>query len=167
MSDNIAVMPGPGQVDLPLLRSVASEFGWTVKIAHGPREITAVDVRKRASVVLFHRETFGSGYSWGETIHRLKQELPAARLIACHGFAESVDWPALSEAGAFHSLWLPMKESEVRRSLGFVWEVNRRSRESASDLREPVPIPNDDAMRFNRASDFRARDVRSMVGAAV
>jgi hypothetical protein len=26
----------------------------------------------------------------------------------------------------FHSLWLPLKEDEVRRSLGFVWEAEKR-----------------------------------------
>jgi hypothetical protein len=114
--------------------------------------------------VLFHRDTFGSGYSWFETIRRLKLELPEVRLVACHGFAESIDWPALSEAGAFHSLWLPLKESEVRRSLGFVWEAERRSLESAREPIEAIPMRSHDATHFSR--EFRALHVRSRVSAA-
>jgi hypothetical protein len=47
-------------------------------------------------------------------------------VIACHGFAESIDWPELCDAGAFHTLWLPLKENEVRQSLGFVWGSEKR-----------------------------------------
>jgi hypothetical protein len=46
--------------------------------------------------------------------------------VVCHGFSEPIDWPALRDAGAFDALWLPLKEDEVRRSLGFVWEAEKR-----------------------------------------
>ena len=100
MSDRIVVMPGPGRVDLPVLHTVACEFGWVVELAqHGLCEVTAAQAYgRRTSAVLFHRNTFGAGYSWPETIQRLKLALPEVRLVACRGFAESIDWPVLSEA---------------------------------------------------------------------
>jgi hypothetical protein len=65
----------------------------------------------------------------------LKEGLPGIPLIACPEFRDRIDWPELSEAGAFHSLWLPMKEEEVRRSFGFVAEAARRRQRGAAELR--------------------------------
>src|ERR1019366_6736360 len=76
--------------------------------------------------VLFGKEALGPGYSRLETIRLLRLALPKARLVVCHGFSETIDWPELSDAGAFHELWLPLRENEVRLCLGFLREAERR-----------------------------------------
>jgi len=58
--------------------------------------------------------------------------LPEARLVACHGLAESIDWPELCDAGAFHALGLPLNEDEVRSSLGFIAQSLMRHEDSVS-----------------------------------
>jgi hypothetical protein len=122
MTDNIIVMPGQASFDFGAVQSVAGEFGWTVGIADDLREVAAAHAYLRTSAVLFHREAFGSN-SWFDAVRLLKSVLPDVRPVVCHGFSESIDWPALCDAGAFHSLWLPLKENEVRRSFGFLWEA--------------------------------------------
>jgi len=120
MTGNIIVMPGSARLDLPTLQAVAGDFGWTVKVAGGMPQ--AADVQ----AVLFYRDALGSGCSWLDAVRRLRLALPEARLVACHGLAESIDWPELCEAGAFHALGLPLNENEVRKSLGFIAQALKR-----------------------------------------
>jgi len=120
MSDKIVVMPGSARLDLRALQAAADEFGWTVKVAGDLREISS------AQAVLFYRDALGPGSSWVDAIRRLRLALPEARLIACHGFAETIDWPELCDAGAFHVLGLPLQANEVRRSLGFISQAQKR-----------------------------------------
>jgi len=125
MINNIVVMPGPACFDLVTLQSVAKEFGWAVEVAEDLREVAAAQANRRTIAVLFHREAFGY-CSWIDAVQRLKFALPEARAVAFHGFAEPIDWPGLCDAGAFHALWLPLKEDDVRQSFGFVWEAEQR-----------------------------------------
>lgn len=120
MSGNIIVMPGSARLDLQALQAVAGEFGWGVKVAGDLSEAAS------AQTVLFHRDALGPGCSWLDAVRRLKLALPDARLVACHGFSESLDWPELCDAGAFHALGLPLRANEVRKSLGFISEAQKR-----------------------------------------
>ena len=52
--------------------------------------------------------------------------MPGVRLVPCHRFSEFTDWDELRDAGAFHALWLPWGENELRQCLGFVWEAEKR-----------------------------------------
>jgi len=70
--------------------------------------------------VLFYRDAFGPDCSWTEAIRQLRMALPGTRVVPCLGFSESTEWQELSDAGAFHALWLPLKENEVRQSFGFL-----------------------------------------------
>jgi hypothetical protein len=126
MTDNIIVMPGSTRPDLQALKAVAGEFGWGVDIAHDLGEIAGAQADRKTVAAFVHRDFLGREYSWVEAIRRLKLTLPGIRVIACHGFAESIDWPELCDAGAFHALWFPLKENEVRQSLGFVWGAEKR-----------------------------------------
>lgn len=114
MAENIIVMPGSARLDLQALQAVAGEFGWAVKVVGDLRDAAS------ARTVLFYRDALGPGCSWLDAVRRLKGALPGVRLIACHGLAESIDWPELCEAGAFHALGLPLSANEVRKSLGFI-----------------------------------------------
>jgi len=125
MTDNILVMPGPAILDLTSINNIAEELGWKIRIAEGLGEVAAVTPRSVAAV-LFHRDAFGSAYSWRDAVRFLKVMLPGVPLVVMRGFSEAVDWPELSDEGAFHSLWLPLKESEVRQSLGFLSNADRR-----------------------------------------
>jgi hypothetical protein len=120
MTGNIIVMPGSARLDLHALQAVAGEFGWAVKLAGDMRDAAA------AQAVLFYRDALGPGCSWVDAVRRLRLALPEARLVACHGLAESIDWPELCDAGAFHALGLPLNENEVRRSLGFIAQALTR-----------------------------------------
>jgi hypothetical protein len=114
MAENIIVMPGSARLDLQALQAVAGEFGWAVSVVGDLREAVS------ARTVLFYRDALGPGCSWLDAVRRLKRALPGVRLIACHGLAESIDWPELCDAGAFHALGLPLRANEVRKSLGFI-----------------------------------------------
>jgi DNA-binding NtrC family response regulator len=120
MTGNLIVMPGSANLDLRALQAAAMEFGWTVRFVH--------DLSKAASgrAVLFYRDALGPGCSWLDAVRQLKLALPEARLIVCHGLAEAIDWPELCDAGAFHALGLPLSVNEVRKSLGFVLEAEKR-----------------------------------------
>lgn len=122
MSANLIVMPGSAWLDLQALQTVAGEFGWAVTTSNDLRDAAS------AQAVLFHRDALGSGCSWLEAVRQLRLALPEARLIACHGFAEAIDWPELCDAGAFHARGLPLRASEIRRSLGFISEAEKRRR---------------------------------------
>ncbi len=57
----------------------------------------------------------------------IEARAPGARPVLCHGFADNIDWPNAAKAGAFHSLLLPFRLSEVRHSLGFIWGARKCS----------------------------------------
>jgi hypothetical protein len=114
MAGNIIVMPGSARLDLQALQAVAGEFGWAVRVAKDLREAGS------AQTVLFYRDALGPGCSWLDAVRQLRLALPGARLVACHGLWESIDWPELCDAGAFHALGLPLRANEVRKSLGFI-----------------------------------------------
>lgn len=91
-----------------------------MQIAHSVRDATS------AQAVLFHRDALGPECTWIEAVRKLKLTLPEARLIACHEFSEEINWPELSEAGAFHALGVPLRTNEVRQSLGFLSAAENR-----------------------------------------
>jgi hypothetical protein len=126
MAATILVMPGSARLDLRALRAVAREFGWAVQVAGDLRTAAETQADEKSDAVLFHRDAPGAGCSWLDAVRLLRLTLPEARLIACHGFAESINWPELCDAGAFHALGLPLNENEVRKSLGFLAQAVKR-----------------------------------------
>jgi hypothetical protein len=126
MTEKLIVMPGFDGLDLHALQAVATEFGWTVNVVRNLADLADAQADGKTAAVFFHRDALGSNCSWFDAIRLLKGVAPALRLVACHGFQEPIDWPRLCDAGAFHALWLPFKENEVRRSLGFISEAEKR-----------------------------------------
>ncbi len=122
MAENIVLMPGSARVDSEALQTVAGEFGWAVRVTHDLREASS------AQTVLFHRDALGPGCSWLDAVRQLRLALPEARLVACHGLWESIDWPELCDAGAFHAIGLPLRADEVRKSLGFISAAGKINR---------------------------------------
>jgi len=144
MSDNIIVMSGLVRVDLETLRGVSQEFGFTLNPAHYVSE-AAQNVTPDTDEVFFHRSAFGLDCSWADAVREVSSTFPDIPAIICHGFSEPIDWPALCAAGAFHAVWLPLKEAEARKSLGFVSEARQRAKMSvvaqAGDNPAPVFTP--------------------------
>jgi len=115
-----------------MLRRVAGEFGWSVGAARDLNQIA--ETHNQPVAVFLQREVFGPGVSWPEAIRLFGHILPGARLVACHGFAEAIDWRGLSELGAFHTVGIPFRENEVRQSLGFIWEAEKRRTQTLESL---------------------------------
>jgi hypothetical protein len=131
--ENLVVMPGSARFDLQILESVSGEFGWPVKVLNGQPDVAEAQQHGASAGVLFYRDALGPGCSWLDAIRILRVALPGVHLVACHGFTEAFDWPKLCDAGAFHALWLPLKEDEVRKSLGFISEARKKSLSRAPD----------------------------------
>jgi hypothetical protein len=123
----VVVMPGSMPVGLPMVRAIADDFGWKVEVALTLDEVARLRDDSKPLAVLCQEDSLGRSRPWVETIRAFKSAVSDVRLIACHGFSDAVDWPAMARAGAFHGLWLPLKESEVRQSFGFVCLDERRS----------------------------------------
>ena len=133
----ILAMPGAVPLDCELLRSVAEDFGWAVRAANG-RSAGAPEPCGKIVGVIFHRSAVASGDSWPKAIESIRAAYPDARLIGCQGFSEPSDWVELSGSELFHVLQLPLKESEVRQSLGFVWAAEKKTAEAEKKLRNSL-----------------------------
>jgi DNA-binding NtrC family response regulator len=126
MASTIIVVPGLGQLDLTTLNSIAADFGWTVQVAHNLRQAAELVVSLSAVALFATHDAVGVGFSWLEIVRLLRRALPDVRLVVCHGFGDAFDWRELCDAGAFHALRLPLQEDELRQSLGFIWEAEKR-----------------------------------------
>jgi len=116
-----------------VLLNVAEEFGWRVHAAHDLRDLIAAQTLGNVLGLMFHFEALGLSSSL-DAVRRLRLSLPRVRLITCHGFSEAVNWAEISQAGAFHSLRLPLKENELRQSFGFIWQAEKRLAGSAKEI---------------------------------
>lgn len=125
-TENVILMTRADKDRHTILHTLAADFGWTVKVTSDLSAVTAAQANCMTAAVFFCHDALGPGYSRQETIRLLRAALPQARLVVCHGFSETIDWPELSDAGAFHELWLPLQENEVRLCLGFVREDQKR-----------------------------------------
>jgi hypothetical protein len=153
MPDSITVVPGLGRIDLSVLSAVAGDFGWSVDVAKDLYQVASIQESRKTVAVLFSRDALAPNCSWRETISLLRLALPNTRLVPCRGFSDSIGWQELCDAGAFHSLWLPLRENEVRRSLGFVWQAQSRE----TGLSEKVSSVGSG----RNSSDFLRRHERS------
>jgi len=158
VTKDIVVMPGSARVYLPPLEAVAGTFGWAVSVTRDLCEVAAAQAQRKSVAVLFCRDTLGQGYSWLETIRLLGRALPEMPLIPCHGFSDPFYWPELCDAGAFHALWLPLRENEVRQSLGFVWEAEKRL--AGSHVTPSEIAPASGLRTFQRLAHGRSGSLR-------
>ena len=126
MANNIIVVPGMGDLDLTTLNLVAADFGWTVQVAYDLRQTAEIAAQLSTVAVFANHDAVGAGFSWLEIVRLLRRTVNDTRLVVCHGFGDVFDWTELSNAGAFHALRLPLQEDELRQSLGFIWEAEKR-----------------------------------------
>lgn len=104
---------------------LVAEFGWSSKRVDTLADIGKLSLDYDLVSVLFEPKSLG--LSWEKALSSVMAAAPRALPIVCHGFGEVLDWSQVSEAGAFHSLLIPLRAAEVRRSLGFVWCAQRIS----------------------------------------
>ncbi len=162
VTENILVMPGSDRRRHPALHDIAADFGWTVEVTNNLSAVAAAQSSLRTVAALFCQDALGPGYSWLETIGRLKSALPKTRLVVCHGFSERIDWPELSDAGAFHELWLPLQDNEARLCLGFVWEAEKRLANTAPA--QIVPVPALEKTQLEKIQRIPPRRIRHFHG---
>ncbi len=149
--DRVLVLPGMRDTASQLLRPATDEFGWSVEVVADPREIPVLEDRHRIVAVLFQRDAFGAETNWTEALSQLKSVLPDARLVPCLKFSEAVDLDHLTDAGAFHFLWMPWKESELRQCIGFLWQ---NTRSLPAGILQPMPVER--ARKSPRSVEYSA-----------
>ena len=117
----------------PALDATVSKFGWSVKRASS---LNGLHDMREDNIVAVLLDANSLGLSWAEALKAVLEFAPRTRPIACHRFSETVDWPQLAAAGAFHVLPLPLAAREMLQSLGFVWSA-RYSPSTAVPLHRP------------------------------
>jgi hypothetical protein len=155
MPETVVLMPGSNRDTHRALHAVAADFGWTVDITNDLSAIVAAQKFRTTVAVFFAQDALGPDCSRIEQIRQLSRALPKARLVICRGFSESIDWTALSDGGAFHELWFPLQENEVRLCLGFVWESEKRMATARGATAVP-PLPPARARASHALSAARA-----------
>jgi hypothetical protein len=102
----------------------AVEFGWSVESAANLAELRKMSRSGYLVAVFFDAETLC--LPWDRALKSVREVAPAALPVVCRKFSDTVSWPDLVEAGAFHAVSLPLDPIEVRHSLGFVWAATLR-----------------------------------------
>jgi len=120
------------------LRRLAPKFDWLIEQACSFERLEEISARCRVVAVFF--EPYSFGISWPLALQSVLDSAPDALPIACHRISEVIDWPTLADAGAFHAIPLPLSESEVRLSLGFVWGARPEKKPQSPVLYKPREI---------------------------
>jgi len=127
------VLFGNFAVEHPLLDQAARQFGWSLMVAKSVGRLRDLGSKRNVVAVLCDLSALAS--PWNEALQAVRSAVPKALPIVCQRFSDTDVWPELAEAGAFHSISLPLNPCEVRQSLGFVW--------AARHARRPVePVPS-------------------------
>jgi DNA-binding NtrC family response regulator len=128
------VLFGNFAVEHRLLDQAAIQFGWSFKIAKSIRRLR--DLGARSEVVAVISDLTLLAEPWEAALRAVRVAAPNALPIICQRFSDTVAWPELAAAGAFHAISLPLNPCEVRQSLGFVWasKHHRPPAESTTDI---------------------------------
>src|ERR1700722_747445 len=125
MTSRTVVLAGNLPVEHLDLDALVAEFGWSLEEAGSLGCLAELNRCNNIVTVLFSPK--GLDLPWDQALRSVLDAAPGALPILCHGFAEPIDWPQAADAGAFHSLLLPLNLQEVRQSLGFAWSAKSRS----------------------------------------
>jgi len=152
MSSHVLAIAGALPAERAGIAGVASGFGWSLKEAAGTEALRELAADHIVVAVLFSPGSLQ--LPWELALQAVLNAAPKTRAILCHGFAEPIHWPQAADAGAFHSLMLPLDLAELRRSLGFVWSAQRNA----------IVIPISHVPRVKKAGRARSRRVRAVSG---
>ena len=125
MPCGIVALVGDLHIDRQALDLIAAEFHWSLKQFRTIYELAQANVDNNLIAVFFDPRSLSLPQE--RAVRVILEAAPGTLPILCHRFAEVVDWPQLTEAGAFHSLRFPLDLREARQTLGFVWEARRHS----------------------------------------
>jgi hypothetical protein len=120
------------------LEDLAAEFGWSLERVFSRDGLSRLAAERSVAAVLF--DPNGLKMGWNQALRLVLDVAPGSHAILCHRFSEAIPWDEVVEAGAFHSLRLPLDLCEVRQSFGFVWAATNRSSTNLS-LPAPSRIP--------------------------
>ena len=123
MRDGTIALLGDVNIEPAVLGVLAANFSWAVDRAATLGSLRDLSATENVVAVFF--EAGNLGISWNDALESVLTAAPRALPIVCTGFSESIRWPELAEAGAFHELRLPIDEGEARRCLGFIWAAKR------------------------------------------
>lgn len=124
LSGRIVVLGNPPVIETVAFEKLTPEFGWSVEVAEDLNRVRSLGETGNVVAVFFEAQSLGQ--SWEDALRLVREAAPQALLIPCHRFSDSVNWPELADAGAFHALPVPLKSDEVRQSLSFVWSARLR-----------------------------------------
>lgn len=130
MTPGTLVLLGNVRFEAASLDGLCLEFGWLIEGAIDLDHLRELSVGRNSIAILFDANSLG--LSWQEALASIREVDSQAFLIPCHRFSDVVTWRELADAGAFHTLALPLDVGEVRQSLGFIWSA--RSRRAAKHL---------------------------------
>src|SRR5512141_140707 len=139
---SVALMNGCGVVAVfgnlsggcAALDPLAAEFGWSLKHVSDVSSLRRLGNDCRVMAVLI--EPPGLDTSWTQALQSVQNAAPAALVVACRRFSDTMPWAELAGAGAFPDLHLPFDPFEMRRALGFVWAAQQR----AAKMAAPIPF---------------------------
>jgi hypothetical protein len=116
------------------LEDLAAEFGWSLERVFSREGLSRLAAERTVAAVLF--DPSGLKMPWNHALRLVLDAAPGSHAILCHRFSEAIPWDEVVEAGAFHSLRLPLELCEVRQSFGFVWAATNRT---SPNLSLPAP----------------------------
>jgi len=134
LSGRIVVLGNPPVIETVAFERLTPEFGWSVEVAEDLDRLRLLGETGNVVAVFFEAQSLGQ--SWEDALRAVRDAAPQALLIPCHRFSDSVNWPDLADAGAFHALPVPLKSDEVRQSLSFVWSA-RLKRSNLVEMPHP------------------------------
>ena len=134
MRSAVVILENLSTGSLPL-EDLAGEFGWSLERVFSGDGLRRMAAGRNVVAVLFDPSSLK--ILWDQALRLVLEAAPGSHPILCHRFSEAIPWDEVVEAGAFHSLRLPLDLREVRQSFGFVWAATSRTSATA-----PVPAPS-------------------------
>lgn len=125
MPHQTIVLLGNLPADTVPLDLLVEKFGWSLEKAATFNSLRDLAAGRDVVAVLFEASMWS--LPWSEVLRLVLDAAPNALPILCHRFSDTLPWPELADAGAFHAMPLPLASGEVRQSLGFVWAARSRT----------------------------------------
>lgn len=100
------------------LATIGREFALRMFRATDLNDLESLCRWTTVSAVLVHAPTVRM--HWIQALHQVKTLAPRARVVICHGVNDANAILDMTDAGAFHTLLVPLEHGEVRQSLGFI-----------------------------------------------
>ena len=102
---------------------LATQFSWSVRQLPDLAHVDAVCHREPIVAILIQMQSFSEPRS--DAIRDLQLAAPGVPLIVCHR-AGNKEIVGITDDEVFTTLLSPLKDSELRQTLGFVWAARHR-----------------------------------------